>query len=70
MASTGTSGKPRHKPRAGLSDADRQKLAAATLLHGQRIGATVERREFLSVLATGLLPSAWLARSSSNGGNS
>lgn len=37
MASTGTSGKPRHKPRAGLSDADRQRLAAATLLHGQRI---------------------------------
>lgn len=69
MARKRETGKTQRKPNAGLSDTDRQRLAAATIVHAERIGATVERREFLSVLAAGLLPSAWMARSTSNGGH-
>jgi hypothetical protein len=69
MARKRETGKTQQKPGGGLSDTDRQRLAAATLLHGQRIGVAVERREFLSVLAAGLLPATWLASSSSNGGH-
>lgn len=62
-------GKPESGKTGGsLTDEDRQRLAAMTLLSADRIGATVSRREYLTVLAAGLLPSAWLARASQSRG--
>lgn len=43
-----------------LTERDRQRLAAATIVHRERLSIDCPRREFLTALAAGLLPSAWL----------
>lgn len=40
-----------------LSDTDRARLAAATLINQRRIGLPVSRRRYLLALATAILPS-------------
>lgn len=69
MARKRETGKTPRKPKKRVSDAELQRLAVGTLVNAERIGAEVTRREYLTALAAGLLPSAWLARSSSNGGH-